>query len=144
MQLGAWNPSLTGESALLSARLHQVATETGTPKEYDSCVPTGCGLFSPGSLFIKEPPVVGRPWLWMGVAGQPQKTRESGQTALNDGMRQRMAGCTLRQGGRQGQRPRGRSMLAYLQNKDKAPGLEMKEQREGGQTGNGSQSAQAL
>lgn len=35
-------------------------------------------------------------------------------------------------------------MLAYLQNKDEAPGLEMKEQREGGQMGSGSQSAQAL
>lgn len=87
---------------------------------------------------------MGRPWVGMGVAGQPQKRRESGQTALNDGMRQRMAGYTFGQGGWQVQRPRGRSMLAYLQNKDKAPGLEMKEQREGGQTGSGSQSAQAL
>ena len=36
------------------------------------------------------------------------------------------------------------NMLAYLQNKDEAPGLEMKEQREGGQMGRGSQSTPAL
>ena len=45
---------------------------------------------------------MGRPWVGMGVAGQPQKRRESGQTALNDGMRQRMAGCTFGQGGMAG------------------------------------------
>lgn len=35
-------------------------------------------------------------------------------------------------------------MLAYLQNKEKAPGLGLNEQREAGQTGSGSQSTQAL